>query len=328
MPGSGEGAPRAVLAVPVPALEPTGALVVADVVPRDWSDDDVERLADLAAAVAAELELQALRGTLERTRARSELAFAAAGIGSFQVDLVAGTMVWDERMEELFGFAPGEFDQRTYSFLPRVHPDDAERVRDVMRRAVATCGEAEVEFRACPPRGGVRWVHARGRVLAGPDGRAARLIGAAYDITAEREIEARVAQVLESMPTAFYLIDRDARFRYVNAKAERLFGRPRAELLGRVAWEVFPEALGTEFERRFHEAVAGSGAPVVFEAFYPPPLARWYEVHGWPGPDGVAVYFHDITERREHEAALERAAARSALLARVSAELSGTLDAR
>ncbi|WP_422677998.1 PAS domain-containing protein [Blastococcus brunescens] len=45
---------------------------------------------------------------------------------------------------------------------------------------------------------------------------------------------------LETMPAAFCFLDAGWRFRYVNAEAERLMGRPRAQLIGESLWEAFP----------------------------------------------------------------------------------------
>ena len=55
--------------------------------------------------------------------------------------------------------------------------------------------------------------------------------------------QARTARVLEAMSAAFYSLDTDWRFTYVNAEAERLLDRPREELLGGVLWDLVPAAL-------------------------------------------------------------------------------------
>ncbi|CAA9332661.1 MAG: Uncharacterized, RsbU-domain-containing protein, partial [uncultured Friedmanniella sp.] len=83
-------------------------------------------------------------------------------------------------------------------------------------------------------------MHARGRALAGGDGQAVRLLGAAYDTTGEREGATRVTRVLEAMPAGFYSLDREWRFTHVNAEAERLLGRTRDDLLGEVLWDAWP----------------------------------------------------------------------------------------
>ena len=141
-----------------------------------------------------------------------------------------------------------------------------------------------------------------------------RLVGAAYDTSQVREGEARLGRVLESMSSAFYQLDAEWRFTYVNSEAERLLGAGREQLVGESIWEAFPAAVGSDFEVNYRDAVA-TGRPVSFEAYYPPPLDGWYEVRAWPSPEGLAVYFVDITDRREAQDALARSARRLALLA-------------
>ena len=127
------------------------------------------------------------------------------------------------------------------------------------------------------------------------------------------------------MPAAFCFLDSAWRFRYVNAEAERLMGHPRSELVGAFLWEALPHLVGSVFETHYRTA-ASTGRPLTFEAAYPGVRNGWFEVRVWPGSDGLAVYVLDVTHRRDAEDAARRATARSALLARVSAELSGQLD--
>ena len=304
-----------------------GVLCVYDAQPRSWADSDVATLRQLAASVVTELQLSALTGEYASDRMRWELAIDAAGIGTFDWDLVTGELIWDERLVRMFGYTPDDFGGSIEAFNERVHPDDLPRVGEALQSSIETCGEYDAEYRVVLPGGGTRWVHARGRTIADVDGRASRLLGAAYDTTGERAGEVRVGRVLEAMPAAFYSLDRSWRFTHLNAEAERLLGRTREELLGQVVWEAFPGAVNSDFELHFRAAVR-SGSPVNFDAYYPAPLHGWYEVRAWPSPDGLAVYFLEVTERRRAQKRAERATQRLALLAQVSAELSGTLDVR
>ena len=144
----------------------------------------------------------------------------------------------------------------------------------------------------------------------------------------------QINDILENMSDAFYAVDRDWRFSYINRKAEELWDRPRADLLGRVIWEVFPEAVGTEPYYQQLRAAA-EGVAVTFETISPI-VGRWIRVNAVPNANGVAVYFHDIharkqdeddrqrlyaAERRAREAA-ERAAQRTARLQAITAALS------
>ena len=69
-----------------------------------------------------------------------------------------------------------------------------------------------------------------------------------------------------SMSAAFFSLDRDWCFDYVNAEAERLLERPREDLLGRSIWEEFPDAVGSDFEVHYRGAVETG----VFDAYVSP----------------------------------------------------------
>ena len=269
----------------------------------------------------------ALVTTLDHDAVRvvADLAVEAARIGTYEWDLRSGRLLWDERMLDLFGYTLEAFDHTVESFNRRVHPEDRARVDHAIQAAVDACGDYDLEYRLNLPDGTTRWVAARGRVLAGESGPAARIIGAAYDSTTRQDGEARVARILESIPTAFFSLDRGWRFGYVNAEAERVLAHTRDELVGKELWDLFPAAAGTEFERHYRGAM-DDGRPAAFEAYYPAPLDRWYEVRAWPSPDGLSVYFVDITARRDAQRGAEEAAARAALTARVTSELAETLE--
>ncbi|PWJ52700.1 PAS domain S-box-containing protein [Quadrisphaera granulorum] len=305
----------------------TGVLCAYGPTPRPWDKHDVEVLEHLAASAVAELDMERIVADVTRSRLRVELAVDAAGVGSFVWDLASGELEWDDRLLEIFGIERADFGGTITAFNASLHPDDLERVTAALERSIATCGEFRAEYRVQRPGGGVRWVQARGRTLCDPTGRATRVVGAAYDTTEVHEGEARVARVLESMSAAFYSLDRDFRFTYVNAEAERLLGRPRSELLGGVLWDLFPATLSSAFESGYRSAM-DSGQPATFEAHYPPPLDGWYEVRVWPVPDGLSVYFLEITERRRAQERADAAVARLALIARTTEQLTEVLDGR
>lgn len=122
---------------------------------------------------------------------------------------------------------------------------------------------------------------------------------------AERELGA----IFDSISDAFYTLDHDWRFGLVNPQAERMMRRTRAELVGQVVWEVFPETLGTEIEHKFRKAVAEQ-CTVSFEIYFPP-LSTWFLARAYPHPNGLAVYFQDVGERKRAELGMLKAQATS-----------------
>jgi two-component system cell cycle sensor histidine kinase/response regulator CckA len=109
----------------------------------------------------------------------------------------------------------------------------------------------------------------------------------------------RSTNILESITDAFFAVDHEWRFSYLNHQAEELLQRTGDALLGQILWDEFPVAIGSTFYREYHRAVAEQ-VSVTFEAFYAP-LNTWFEVHAYPSEEGLSVYFQDITDRKRSE---------------------------
>jgi len=111
----------------------------------------------------------------------------------------------------------------------------------------------------------------------------------------------RMAIILESITDAFFALDREWKFTYLNDQAERLLGRTRDTLLGKMIWEEFPDSVGSDFYREYHRALSENSA-VKFET-YSDSLQTWREVRAYPSAEGLSVYFHDISDRKSAEQA-------------------------
>ncbi len=141
---------------------------------------------------------------------------------------------------------------------------------------------------------------------------------------AEKAAERFSRTILESISDPFVVLDREWCYRFVNAPAAALtqlagVNEPAA-LIGKNIWELYPDIIGTPFEQNLRRTVELQ-EPQSFEAYYPS-RGEWSSMQCYPLPEGgVAVQWHDISERKRTEEA-------SHYLARASDILNRSLDYR
>ncbi|HZG50731.1 MAG TPA: PAS domain S-box protein [Pyrinomonadaceae bacterium] len=235
----------------------------------------------------------------------------------FAIDLDGTAASWNPGVGKLLGYDEADFIGLDSCVL--FTPEDLERGEcEREMRTAAAHGRAE-DRRWHLRRDGTRF-WANGLLIALPDD-AGNLRGYAKilrDETAHKQMEDRLREsdafgrnILESISDAFYTLDREWRFTYLNRRCEPLLGRKREELLGKNLWEELPEAAGSVFQEQLQRASA-DGEAVTFETFSSR-LEMWVEIRAYPSPAGLSVYLHDISKRKRAEATLRESQTRLAL---------------
>lgn len=118
---------------------------------------------------------------LEREE-RISVAAEAANLAVWAFDLVKPESWMTEQGRRLYGLGQDEEISRS-ALLLRVHPDDRERVKDDVERALADGSDFEIEHRLLGEGGEVRWLVVRGRCLRDGKGRLTELLGVSMDVT-------------------------------------------------------------------------------------------------------------------------------------------------
>jgi PAS domain S-box-containing protein len=130
------------------------------------------------------------------------------------------------------------------------------------------------------------------------------------------------AELLE-LGDAFLELDRAWRVVRVNRNQELLSRLPRAQTVGQVVWEVWPELAqpGSRAWRECHSCMEDRVA-VQYDDYYAP-LELWTSVTAYPvSSGGMALFFRDVTaHRRADDALRQREAEVRAHLAEVEAVL-------
>ena len=109
----------------------------------------------------------------------------------------------------------------------------------------------------------------------------------------------QVTTILKSFTDPFFIFDNMWKVIHMNQKAEQLLRKNRDDLIGKIYWDVFPDAVDRISYRELHRAMAEQVA-VSYEQFYPT-LNMWFEARCYPFKDGTFVFFMDITEHKRTE---------------------------
>ncbi|HEY4365253.1 MAG TPA: ATP-binding protein [Bryobacteraceae bacterium] len=178
--------------------------------PARPSDPEL-RLVEAAAQLAGNaIERLSAEQRQRENVARMELAETAAAFGIWELDVVTGRITLSDGYAALLGLGrnPGSF--TIAEFRTMLHPDDRDRVRQTMGRAVALGDSFKVEFRLVRPDGSVRWIRSQGRVDKAPADSAhidqasdsARITGAAIDVTEHHQMLQRLELAREAAEAA------------------------------------------------------------------------------------------------------------------------------
>ncbi len=140
-----------------------------------------------------------------------------------------------------------------------------------------------------------------------------------------------LVQAVEGMERPLFVLDDEWRFSYINPAGAAVLGRTVGGLVGRVVWDEFPEAVGSQFEELYTK-VRSTGESGRTEAFFPP-LDTWFQADAFLTDAGLVVTYDDVTDRHRTEqeraaavAAREEAAQRAAEAARRAADAAATAE--
>jgi len=122
--------------------------------------------------------------------------------------------------------------------------------------------------------------------------------------TETQTVSQPLADILERISDGFVAFDAQMNYTYVNARGGELLGRRPADLIGKNYWQEYPEAQGTSFANAYTRALE-TQTPITLDDYYAP-WDRWFENRIYPSPEGLSVFFTDVTERKRAEQMVQR----------------------
>jgi two-component system, cell cycle sensor histidine kinase and response regulator CckA len=225
------------------------------------------------------------------------------GFAIIHLDIKGNIIRWNYRAESILGFNENEIKGQNFSTI--FTPEDlTQHIPEKELDQAQKIGRIE-DTRWYRRKDGSRiYANSVTSVIKNESGISSGYTKVVRDDTERKRMEDalkesndRIGNILESITDAFFTLDKNWCFAYLNKQSERLLQRSREELMGKNIWEEFPDAVGTKFYTQYQKAVSEQ-VSVTFEEFYPP-LNNWFEVRAYPSPEGLSIYFHDINERVE-----------------------------
>lgn len=157
-------------------------------------------------------EVKQAAAALYESVARLRLAVDAADLYYWEWGVADNKFSWGRDPSGLLGLpASGARDHPDFRTL--IHPDDRERYEEACARTLETGEAHSCEFRIVGREGQIRWLAARGRVVYGESGAAARVIGVSQDVSERKRQEEEVRYLayhdtLTGLPNRRLLDDR------------------------------------------------------------------------------------------------------------------------
>jgi len=294
---------------------------------------------------------RALREVQERNDRKQAEAQQQESEARFRIMAdTAPVMIWmsdTDQLGDYFNKVWLEFTGRTLAqemgtgWMESLHPDDLPECLDIYQKAFKAGSEYRIECRMRRYDGEYRWVLGTGVPRYRPDRTFAGYIGSYIDISdrklAEQERAAalsreqaarlqaeetakalqsandQITNILESITDAFIAVDLNWKYTYVNQKAIELLGRPKAELIGKKIWDIFPGAVDLPFYKMASKALAEK-VTIEYEEFVPL-WNKWLKMRFYPSDSGLSGYIQDVTDRKETEAALKASEEKLRMLA-------------
>jgi len=265
---------------------------------------------------------------------RIRLGIERAGVGMWDLDLLTQEVTWSGNAGELFG-ASGK-DRVSYDFfLSLLDPLDRERVKREIVQTAETGNRLDTAFPIAMQSASRHWIRLRAGLVRSADGKAHHLSGIALDIDEEKQLEEalrtremHLRSILETIPDAMIVIDRNGIMQFFSKAAERQFGYSPEEAIGRNVSILMPEPDRTRHDSYLERyrvtgerRIIGIGRIVTGRR----KDATTFPMHLSVGEtrSGGEPYFtgfvHDLTEQQQTQARLQELQSELVHISRLSA---------
>ena len=227
---------------------------------KNWLDAELKGCMLLAQVFANALNRKKTEKILRVREASLVLATHSAGAGLWSMEINTGSVWVTEKTRDLLHFSPDEVLTKE-SFDKRIHPDDLERVNQIVQQAILTGEIFSCEYRIILPTGKIRWIAARGKRHTVLDGNQDLLLGVSTDTSVHKQLEVEREERLQ-----FEKMLAEISSHFVNLPAERL------DAILEDALERIAVLLNLDFIALWQNLAENGESPIVYKLTHMYPL--------------------------------------------------------
>jgi PAS domain S-box-containing protein len=250
---------------------------------------------------------------------RLSFALKSAKIGCWEWDIVKNTLVWDDRMYELYGVTKDSDTRLAYEiWASGLHPDDREDSERLIQQTLLGEAEFNPEFRVVHPDGSIHFIQAFGLVRRNAEGTPQKMIGVNFDISDRKLAETQLQQskkryetLAEASPIGVFLTNAKGDCLYVNQTWSQTTGLTQEEALGPDwAQTLHPEDRDRVFQEWYENALTQQKFQSEYRFLRPDCSIAWVICQALPLIDskgeieGYVGTITDISDRKRQEEAL------------------------
>ena len=180
---------------------------------REWKDEDLDPLKAVSNIIANAFEKMAALEKIQTSEVRLKSALESANEGLWEWNIVTNETYFSDIWYTMLGYEPNEFPAKLSFWEKLVHPDDMERINELLARHLSGESEKyEAIYRVKTKSGKWIWILDHGKVVErDASGAPLKAIGTHIDVTSQKETEEKLKDLINTRNKLFSVISHDLR---------------------------------------------------------------------------------------------------------------------